>query len=425
MKFLFAILLIGTATAVPKKILVVGDSLSEEYRFEIPFSAPASDPTESNTKNWVELLAEFRSDEITFGDYENDAFAYLDLRNAGYEFNWGVPGAETTLWSDVMKATFFEDQEYLPSQQTLLSQIDDVDAVVIFLGGNDIQNTYRDLTKNTPPPNFPNNIIEQLKDLIDPIRDENSSVPIVIGNFPDVGGTEKRRLDFPDAAIRAIATGYINQANQALQDYAAANGFTVFNVSDLTSDLASEAPYRIGNVEFFSSSDPENKPRFLFCRDGFHSSTSSQVRLANMIVEALNLEADWTLTPFSDEETLTDILGIPPDTDNDYLSWIAPFNLPNNSLLKDHDHDGLTHLAEFLLNKDPTIPDAPPVDRDQTLTYHPVPEREVFGSISPRLSYDLTNWYPISFDELEILPDGRRKVSMPVPFIRLVFGLTR
>ena len=49
MKILLALLLVGTAIALPKKVLVVGDSMSEEYRVEIPFSAPASDLTDSNT----------------------------------------------------------------------------------------------------------------------------------------------------------------------------------------------------------------------------------------------------------------------------------------------------------------------------------------------------------------------------------------
>ncbi|MDB4537549.1 SGNH/GDSL hydrolase family protein [Akkermansiaceae bacterium] len=424
MKNLLALLLIGTAMAVPKKILVVGDSMSEEYHFEVPFSAPESDPFDSNTKNWVELLAEFRSEEISFGDYENDALAYLDLRNAGYEYNWGVPGAETTLWSDVMTASIFEDQEYLTSQQTLLSQVDEVDAVVIFLGGNDLQNTYRELTNNNPPANFPATLINQLDDLIDAIRDENSSVPIVIGNFPDVGGTEKRRLDFPDPAVRAIATGYIDQANQALQSYADTNGLTVFRVTDLTSDLASDAPYRIGNIELFSTADPENRPRFLFCRDGFHPSTASQARLANMIINALNLEAGWSLTPFTNVEMLTDILGIPPTTDDDYLAWIAPFNLPNNSLLKDHDKDGLTQLAEYLLNKNPTIPDAPPMNRDRSFIYQPDPGRNSFGSVFPGSSSNLIDWFPLSFNEFETLPSGERKVTSSRPFVRLEFSLT-
>ena len=425
MKFLLALLLVGTATAMPKKILVVGDSMSEEYRFEIPFSAPDSDPTESNTKNWVELLAEFRSEEINFGDYENNAFSYPDLRNAGYKYNWGVPGAETTLWSEVMNASIFEDQEYLSSQITLLSQVDEVDAIIIFLGGNDIQNNYRELTRSNPPADFPNNIINQLDDLIDAIRDESSSVPIVIGDFPDVGGTEKRRLDFPDPSVRAIATGYIDQANLALRNYATTKGFTVFNVTDLTTDLASDKPYRIGSIEFFSTADSENRPRFLFCRDGFHPSTSSQVRLANMIIEALNTEASWTLTPFSNEETLTDILDIPPNTDEAYLNWVAPFNIPNNSLLKDHDGDGLTQLAEFLLDNNPTVPDAPSATRERTLTYHPEPDRTSFGTISPKVSDDLVNWFPISFDELELLPDGGHKISLTVPFLRLESSLAR
>ncbi|MDB2429768.1 SGNH/GDSL hydrolase family protein [Akkermansiaceae bacterium] len=424
MKILLALLLVGTAIALPKKVLVVGDSMSEEYRFEIPFSAPASDPTDSNTKNWVELLAEFRSDEITFGAYENNAFSYPDLRNAGYEFNWGVPGAETTLWSAVMRASIFEDQQYLSSQITLLSQVDDVDAIVIFLGGNDIQNNYRELSRNTPPANFPNNIIDQLDDLIDAIRDENSSVPIVIGDFPDVGGTEKRRLDFPDRAIRAIATNYIDQANLALRNYASSRGATVFKVSELTTDLAFENPYRIGNVEFFPTADPENRSRFLFCRDGFHPSTPAQVRLANMIVGALNTGAGWSLTPFSNEETLTDILDIPPGTDDAYLAWVAPFNLPNNSLLKDHDGDGLTQLAEFLLDHNPAFPDAPQINPDGSLIYQTNPSRATFGTVSPSVSRDLTNWSPLSIDEFQVLPDGRKKVTSTRPFLRLKFSLT-
>jgi len=411
--------------ATPKKILVIGDSMSEEYRFEIPFSAPESDPTDSNTKNWVELLAEFRSEEITFGDYENNAFSYPDLRNAGYEFNWGVPAAETTLWSDILTASHFENQEYLTIQFTLLSQVDEVDAVVIFLGGNDIQNTYRELTRNNPPANFPHNIIDQIDDVVDAIREENSSVPIVIGDFPDVGGTEKRRLAFPDPEIRAIATGYIDQANLALQNYATNIGATVFKVSDLTTDLAAETPYRIGMVELFTTADSENSPRYLFCRDGFHPSTAAQVRLANMIVEALNSEADWSLTPFSNEETLTDLLGIPPDTDDAYLAWISPFNLSNQSLLRDHDGDGLSQLAEFLMDTDPTTCDAPQISRNRTITYRPAPDRISFGNIIPRVSNDLATWHHISSDELNLLPNGTLEASLTAPFFRLESGLTR
>ncbi len=38
-------LLPTTLAAAPQNILVLGDSLSEEYAFELPFSAPDSNPT--------------------------------------------------------------------------------------------------------------------------------------------------------------------------------------------------------------------------------------------------------------------------------------------------------------------------------------------------------------------------------------------
>ena len=53
---------------VSRKIMVIGDSQSEEYRFEVPFSAPESNPIESNTRNWVELLAERQPDDAPESD---------------------------------------------------------------------------------------------------------------------------------------------------------------------------------------------------------------------------------------------------------------------------------------------------------------------------------------------------------------------
>ncbi len=47
--------------AAPVRVLVIGDSMSEEYAHELPFSAPDSNPDNPNTVNWVEILDEVGS----------------------------------------------------------------------------------------------------------------------------------------------------------------------------------------------------------------------------------------------------------------------------------------------------------------------------------------------------------------------------
>ena len=50
--------LLSTAEA-QRKVLVIGDSLSREYQFEFPGFDEA--------RNWVEILAERRTDDLDFG----------------------------------------------------------------------------------------------------------------------------------------------------------------------------------------------------------------------------------------------------------------------------------------------------------------------------------------------------------------------
>jgi hypothetical protein len=56
-----AFLLLATASAAPLRILAIGDSLTEEYHFELTFSAPQSDPANANVMNWPELIGKFRA----------------------------------------------------------------------------------------------------------------------------------------------------------------------------------------------------------------------------------------------------------------------------------------------------------------------------------------------------------------------------
>jgi len=416
MKSLLALIMIVAPplAAEPKKILVIGDSQSEEYRFEIPFSAPASDPFESNTKNWIELLAKHRPDEVDFGEYRRNAFSYPDVRNAGYEYNWSIPGALTDTWIEVLNSSLFNDQEYLSSKVALLDQIEGMDAIVIFLGGNDMNTVYSRLHRNEPPPNWPESVIDQMAEIIEIVQAEDPTIPIVVGNFPDVGGTEKRKLDFPDRKGRELASQYIANANALLKAMLDTKNMPVFEVTKVTTDLISEQPFRLGNVELFPFGHPENPPRNLLCRDGFHPSTSTQARLANMIMGALNEQPGWSLTPFSDQETLTTILGLDPTVDDDYLAWIAGFSVSNTSLVADPDGDGLDNLGEFALNLNPSLPDAPAPDQERIFNFTAEASRTNYVQTTPTISSNLENWTRFQSPPPFVLP---------APFLRLEFSL--
>lgn len=416
MKLLLALTSVGALSlpAAPLKILVIGDSQSEEYRFEIPFSAPASVPFDANMMNWIEILSAHREDEVTFGKYRPNLASYPDVRNGGYEFNWSIPGALTETWVDVLNSSIFENPGFVTSKITLLDQLDEVDAVVIFLGGNDMNNVYNDLTKNNPPPGWPESVIAQINEIVAKIRNQDSNLAIVIGNFPDVGGTQKRQLDFPDRNKRDLASSYIADANEELRVYAERENIPLFDVAAFTLDLIDEAPYRIAGVEFFPFGDPENKSRKLLCRDGFHPATSSQAMIANGIIGALNTATGSDLIPLGEEEIVTDILGLLLTTDEAYLAWIAGFQVANDSLLADPDGDGIANLGEYALDHNPTVPDAPRIDGQGNFDFTVETDRADYVRTAPAVSSDLNFWI-----RYEVAPP----FPLPERFLRLEFTL--
>lgn len=408
--------LILTSQAEPLKIMVIGDSQSEEYRFEIPFSAPESDPTESNTMNWIEILAEHRSEDFDFGKYKRNAFEWIDVRNAGYQYNWSIPGAFVFTFLDVLNSSIFDDQEYLTSKIELLDQIDEMDAVVIFLGGNDIRTVYSKLHRDEPPVGWPQSIVAQMEEIIEIVQDENSNVPIIVGDFPDVGGTEKTKLSHPEKSGRKIASQHVANANLLLKQMLDSKNIPLFEVSKVTTDLLSDEPIRIGNIEFLPFGHPENPPRNLLCRDGFHPSTATQARIANMITTALNAELGTVITPLTDEEVLVDILGLDPALDDAYLAWINAIVPEQNSLLADPDGDGLENLGEYALDTNPLSSDMPQVTRDLTFAYHVEPTRTNYVVTRSAGSDDLINWF--------LIPEAP-PITLARPFLRLEFSLPR
>ena len=361
--------------AVPQKILVLGDSQSEEYVFEVPFSAPDSDPTHANISNWVEILSAERGsgavfNEVSFGNYDGSYLAYPDLRDGGYAFNWGVPGFTTSDWVSV------RNQDSLPFPPTgseavayasrirIVDQLEgDVGWAVIFCGGNDVNGDYGDYYKGTVTNATLDGIRYNLKKLILFIKSTNPAVKIVLVNVPDVGVTPNVFTDpnHLDPAKRATATAKIALLNNWLAALAASENVALVDYFGLTRQIAPTFEpgdfFYLNGTAFHKAADPENPPNYLFAKDGFHPSTVAQALVANLILDAMNDRYGTNFTLLPNREILSDVLGLDPD--QPFLDWKSAHGVTGTAAA-DPDHDGVPLLVEFACGLDPAEPGPPP-----------------------------------------------------------------
>ncbi len=302
--------------AAPQNVLILGDSLSEEYAFEIPFSAPASNPVEANIANWAEILAVARAAEISFGHYSGQLAAYTDYRNGGHAFNWAVPGFRTTDLVELLNPpTFPSTAEQLldaVSLPKLKAQLRDgsVAWVVVFCSGNDLSALYTELCTGVATSADLAAIRDNLATTIDFVRAQNATLKIVLVNAPDIGVTPSVKSRVPDPALRAVASARIGELNTLLAVLATDRGIAYADICSITRSIAGDTEFFIGGLPFLSSGDAENRPQYLFAKDGFHASTAAQALIANAILGAMNSRYDAGFTLLSHTEILTDVLGL-------------------------------------------------------------------------------------------------------------------
>ncbi|MCP5535255.1 MAG: SGNH/GDSL hydrolase family protein [Akkermansiaceae bacterium] len=423
------------------KVMAIGDSMTEEYYFEVPFSAPDSDPLDANTMNWVEILHARRSGDIDFGRYENSLLSYRDWRDAGFEYNWGIPGYDTDMWMDIINASLdWPEVELLPdsrSRDKLRSQYDDVDVVVIMLGGNDIRSHYGELYDPEPgdptPAEFINNIISNLTGIINEIRDVNPAVPIVLADAPDLGATPDKIDAHPDPVKRANASAIINDLNLAIAALATSEGATLAPISNLTDRILSSEPLYIGAIEMIKDKDPENPSNYLFCKGGLHPSTNGQAIIANTLLAAINTATNSNIPLLPDREILADVMGLDPD--QPYKDWATTAGLTDLSMSADKDGDGIPNLGEYLLNLNPMVVDDLHVGQLQdiagtpmlTIDYSPDASAARLADVVVKQSVDLSNWTKVPAASLIDMGSGQYQARMPldagIGFFRMEFQL--
>lgn len=438
-------------------VMAIGDSMTEEYRFEFIFSAPKTSPDtglpsilgDANTKNWVEILAEGRSNYLDFGDYKSNLLSYLDWRDGGYQYNFGIPGADTNRWMQILDPiTNLFDSDFVlenalmdpPTIAAMRDLYGEMDVVVIFVGGNDVNFQYGVLYNATPgdakAEAFITNAINNLKTLIDEIRDHNSTLPIVLANVPDLGATPDIIGDHPDATKRANATAIIENLNSAVANLATNRGATLAPITALTDRILSPEPFYIGALEMIKDKDPENnnRPRYLFCwQKGLHPSTNGQAMIANTLLAAINTATGSSIPLLPDREILTELLGLNPD--QPFLDWADTKGLTDLRMTADSDGDGIPSLGEYLLNLDPLVANKVHIAKVQdiltvptlTLDYAPDVAAARLADIIIKQSGNLVDWDDIPAANVINMGDGSYQARMPLGagpgFFRMEFQL--
>jgi lysophospholipase L1-like esterase len=410
------------ATAL--RVLAIGDSMTEEYAFELPFSAPDSNPLAANTRNWPDLLASHRAAWITLGSYGSSMLSYQDLRNGGYEFNYGVPGFKSWDWSAVCESTIADILSgdliislRFPTKLALINDLAKVDAVIIFLGGNDLKSNYTGIYQDPQPPALLAAAVTNIATIHDFVRSRAATLPIIIATVPDIGATPEVAGKYTDPVRRLQARARIAAMNASLSAMATARGATVARIDDLTDRVFDQVPLHLNGTAFIYPPSPDNSPRPIFCKDGFHPATMAQALIADILVDALNRATAGTIPRLTNREILGPILGLNPD--QPYLDWAAGAG----GFLANPDGDGLPNLTEFVMATSPLQANSPfEFESSGLMRFTPSVQAQQFASLALEESPTLATWLPVPGTRINVDTDGTWQIA-PSPATRTFYRL--
>ena len=393
-------------------LLPVGDSMTEEYGFEIPFSAPESDPFNANTDNWVDTLRRKRGtgtgdDWIDFGSYKDTAGAWFDLRDAGHKYNFGVPGFTTSDWLEVLDSDdpLGGNLLYYLTREELKDLLPDAAAVVVFLGANDLKQDYTHVYNDTAPASFYQGIVDRILAIRSWLVARRSGLKVILCTVPDVGVTPHVLENYHDPVRRAGARARIAAMNELLRTAAATlPNVAVADIDVVTLRVEDEVPLLVNGTPFVNAADPENPPDHLFCRDGFHPATLAQALIANQIVAAANGLLGSAVAPLANRELLEHV-GLNPD--RPFLDWVAGQGVAAAGMHDNPDGDAFDNLAEFALGGEAAEfnPPLAPLWLDSGgprlgLEWRPNPAAQGYLDVGAESSTDLMAWQPAAAADL-------------------------
>lgn len=402
---LLALVFAAPLSAAPLKILAIGDSLTEEYG-NPTFSALVYGP---NVKNWVELTAQYRSAEVSFGVQGTSN----DFRTNGYRLNFGFPGLTAADWLNVINNVpggYLIFQYNQSTRTALISELPNAEVVVILIGANDLSDIYGSVFNNTAGPNAMNDIVNRIDAIHTFVRAQRPTVPIVLSTIADIGATPDKAGEYSDPAKRITTRAKVAALNQSIITLAATRGATVARIDRLTDRAYDEVPFQLNGTNFILAGASNNPPGRVFCEDDFHPATVGQALIANEVLAACATATGRTLTTFSNREILT-LLNFNPDAP--YNAWVAS-NPGLGAGTADDDRDGLPNLVEYTLGTAPKTATQPfqfPAPANGTLKFQTSATALKYASLAVMESADLVSWSPVPANRITFGGDGSWTVT--------------
>ena len=434
----FAGALLSTSSWSRETVMVIGDSLSREYQFEFSNFPEA--------RNWVELLAVHRPDDFHFGPLESTDLGLLadtcGLVSLGicdaigedgeldrYRYNWAIPTYSAEGYADDLSGSSFVEGLF---QDFVDDDFNDVDSVVVFLGGNDIDRVYSSVYNgNTSTTNrIIRDITDDLESIVDFVLADTPDMRMILVNVPHVGATPEVKGSHPTDPVR---TGRVTTAllslDSELRNLAARKNIGYADILPLTIELLSEEPYLIAGVPFLNRGSDTGAVDHMWLggeiSQNFHPNTVGQAVVANAIVAAYNEKYALGATPFSDTEIVEDLLGL----ETPLTAWARAAGLPADQRQPEDDAEGdrLNNLIEFALDLDPNLPSRLPTPRQDSgeliYEFRLNPDALDMITVTPERSSDLSTWSPVGEGAISSLPGNRIQVRLsqsPIPeFLRL------
>ena len=271
---------------IVKGIGILGDSLSDEYRFYAPDRVMA--------RNWVEILAATRG--LHFGEpFVTTHGASKDRR---FAYNWSQSGATTT-------SLIACGQHIGLAAQVTGGAVIGLAAVTI--GTND----FADVLFTTRSVAAIGKTLEQASTnftaILDLLLDINPSINIAVFTAVDVLATPILRGALEVGLISpSLAQAYrsaITDFNDRLHNYLASHGhrIAVVDINQLLIEIVSAPRYSVGSLEL-DWINAGNDARHLFLSDGFHPGTIGQCLIANQLLAAINTRFKAGIPPLNPHE---------------------------------------------------------------------------------------------------------------------------
>jgi lysophospholipase L1-like esterase len=270
---------------------VLGDSLSDEYRFYPPHR--------TRSRSWVEILAEIRG--VNFGAYDPDGSSRGEPRNAGFAYNWSRSGATTA-------SLLAQGQHTGVAAQVARGE---VGLVWINIGCNDVL----DALHAADPTSALRAATEQapghLARAVETILAASRDVKVVLVTIPDPASLPEIRED-----LRAgrLERGWVDRAGQSVRRFnasiwALAARDERLSVVDLywTLELASklaQGHWKVAGRDLRAEPGADRLDH-AFLADGRHPGTLVQGLLARLFIDTVNNRFQAGLRRLDDAELLS------------------------------------------------------------------------------------------------------------------------